>query len=163
MNLARDGAPGGYMICDFNKGDFEWVFKAYDRPIDYQFRAYDMNKLDSSKFPNGYKTYTSTPANSILINIWNWDPSWKLSVKENGTELKWQQIYDYDPLHVMGYTTVRGTGTTDSFLSKKNPHMFMVQATSANTTVDIQVTDRFGNVYKESMKRPRDFKVETYQ
>ena len=163
MNLARDGAPGGYTICDFNKGDFEWVFKAYDRPVDYQFRAYDMNMLDSSKFPSGYKTYTSTPANSILINIWNWDPAWKLSVKENGTELKWNQIYDYDPLHVMGYTTVRGTSTTDSFLSKKNPHLFMVQATAPNTTVEIQVTDRFGNVYKETMTRPRDFKVETYQ
>ena len=163
MNLARDGAPGGYTICDFNKGDFEWVFKAYDRPIDYQFRAYDMNKVDSSTFPSGYNTYSATPANSILINIWNWDPKWKLSVKENGKELKWQQLYNFDPLHVLGYTKVRGTNTTSSFLSKKNPHMFMVQATAPDTTVEIEVTDRFGNVYKESMTRPRDFKVETYQ
>ena len=163
MNLARDGAPGGYTICDFNKGDFEWVFKAYDRPIDYQFRAYDMNKVDSSTFPSGYNTYSATPANSILINIWNWDPKWKLSVKENGKELNWQQLYNFDPLHVLGYTKVRGTNTTSSFLSKKNPHMFMVQATAPDTTVEIEVTDRFGNVYKESMKRPRDFKVETYQ
>ena len=163
MNLARDGAPGGYTICDFNKGDFKWVFKGYDRPVDYQFRAYDMNKVDSSTFPSGYNTYSTTPANSILINIWNWDPKWKLSVKENGKELSWQQVYNYDPLHVLGYTKVRGTGTTSSFLSKKNPHLFMVQATTANASVEIEVTDRFGNVYKETMTRPRDFKVETYQ
>ena len=168
MNLARDGAPGGYTICDFNKGDFEWVFKGYDRPVDYQFRAYDMNKfhsslLDSSQLPTAYKNiYNSTPANSILINIWNWDPSWKLLVKENGVVLSWKQIYGYDPLHALGYTNERPTSTS-SFLSKENPHLFMVQATTANATVEIEVTDRFGNVYKESMKRPRDFKVETYQ
>jgi hypothetical protein len=121
-----------------------------------------MNKVDSSTFPSGYNTYSTTPANSILINIWNWDPKWKLSVKENGKELTWQQVYNFDPLHVLGYTKQR-PNTTSSFYSKKNPHMFMVQATSATSTVEIQVTDRFGNVYKESMKRPRDFKVETYQ
>jgi hypothetical protein len=57
MNLARDGAPGGYTICDFDGADFEWVFKAYDRDLDYQFRAYDMNNVNSSEFPKGYDTY----------------------------------------------------------------------------------------------------------
>lgn len=162
MNLARDGAPGGYTICDFDGKNFEWIYKGYDRSIDYQFRAYDMNKVDSSEFPKGYDTYAGTSANSVLINIWNWDPEWKLSVTEGGKELSWQQIYDYDPLHVLGYTKVRGTNTTSSFLSKKTPHLFMVQASSPDTTLEIKVTDRFGNVYKESMKRPRDFKIESY-
>jgi hypothetical protein len=163
LNIARDGAPGGYTICDFDGKDFEWVYKAYDRDIDYQFRAYDMNNVDSSEFPNGYDTYSTTPSNSVLINIWNWDPSWTLSVTENGKELKWKQIYDYDPLHVLGYTKVRGTNTTSSFLTKKTPHLFMVQAESADSTLDITVTDRFGNVYNESMRRPREFIVEVYK
>jgi hypothetical protein len=34
MNLARDGAPGGYTICDFDEANFEWIFKAYDRDLD---------------------------------------------------------------------------------------------------------------------------------
>lgn len=163
MNLARDGAPGGYTICDFDGADFEWVFKAYDRDLDYQFRAYDMNNVNSSEFPKGYDTYSTTPANSVLINIWNWDPSWTLSVTENGKELKWKQIFDYDPLHVLGYTKVRGVNTTSSFLTKKTPHLFMVQASSADSTLEIRVTDRFGNVYDESMSRPREFKVEVYK
>ncbi len=165
MNLARDGAPGGYTICDFNGGDFEWLFKAYDRDADYQFRAYDMNsvKIASSSFPSGYDSYSTAADNSILINIWNWDPKWKLSVKENGNELKWEQIYNYDPLHVLGYTKVRGTNTTSAFLSKKTPHLFQVQAAAANTTIEIEITDRFGNVYKQSMKRPYEFKISNYQ
>jgi hypothetical protein len=163
MNLARDGAPGGYTVCDFDGSDFEWLFKAYDREPDYQFRTYDMNNVDSSEFPKGYDTYSSTPVNSVLINIWNWDPSWTLSVKENGKELTWKQIYDYDPLHVLGYTKVRGVNTTASFLSKKTPHLFMVQASSADATLEIRVTDRFGNVYDESMARPKAFNVENYK
>lgn len=163
MNLARDGAPGGYTVCDFDGNDFEWLFKAYDREDDYQFRAYDMNKVDSSEFPAGYQTYTGVAANSVLINIWNWDPEWSLSVKENGAELSWTQIRDYDPLHVLGYTKVRGTGTTSSFLTKKTPHLFMVQAKTAEATLEIAVTDRFGNVYEETMTRPREFSVANYK
>ncbi len=162
MNLARDGAPGGYTICEFNGGDFEWLFKAYDRDADYQFRAYDMNKVDSSTFPNGYDTYSGTAANSVLINIWNWDPEWRLVVRENGNELKWEQIFNFDPLHVLGYTKVR-PDSNSSFRSKKTPHLFLVQAAGADTTLEIEVTDRFGNIYKESMKRPFDFKVSNYQ
>ncbi len=163
MNLAKDGAPGGYTICEFNGGEFEWLFKAYDRDADYQFRTYDMNKVDSSTFPNGYDTYTGTAANSVLINVWNWDPEWKLVVKENGTELKWEQIYNYDPLHVLGYTKVRGTNTNSSFLTCKTPHLFLVQAATADATLEIEVTDRFGNVFKESMKRPLEFEIKNYQ
>ena len=163
MNLARDGAPGGYTICKFDGKDMTWKFKAYDRSENYQFRAYDMNNVDSSLFPSGYNTYAATPENSVLINIWNWDPEWNLTVTENGKELKWEQILNYDPLHVLGYTNVRGTNTTSSFLTKKTPHLFMVQAMSADSALEIKVTDRFGNVYQESMTRPRDFKIEVYK
>ncbi len=164
MNLARDGAPGGYTVCEFNGGDFEWLFKAYDRDEDYQFRAYDMNKVKaaSSTFPNGYDVYSTAAENSILINIWNWDPEWKLSVKENGNELKWEQIFNFDPLHILGYTKVR-PNSNSSFLTKKTPHLFLVQASAADTTLEIEVTDRFGNIYKESMKRPYTFNVANYQ
>jgi len=163
LNLARDGAPGGYTICDFDGNDFEWIYKGYDRAVDYQFRAYDMNMVDSSEFPSGYNTYSGVAANSVLINIWNWDPKWTLSVTENGKELSWTQIRDFDPLHILGYTKVRGTGTTSSFLTKKTPHLFMVQASTADATLEIKVTDRFGNVFKESMTRPRDFTIANYK
>ena len=43
-----------------------------------------------------------------------------------------------------------------------NSHMFKVTASAPDTTLEIKVTDRFGNVYTESMTRPKDFKVQNY-
>ena len=50
-----------------------------------------------------------------------------------------------------------------TFLTDNNYHMFKVTASSATSTLDIKVTDRFGNVYTESMKRPKAFEPETYK
>lgn len=164
INIARDGAPGGYTICEFDGTDLSWIFKAYDRDEDYQFRSYDLNKVDLSKADaDKFKAYSSVADNSILINIWNWDPEWKLSVKENGKELGYTQIYNYDPLHILGYTMVRGSSSTSSFLTHLTPHLFLIQASSATSTLEINVTDRFGNTYSEQMSRPKDFKTETYK
>jgi hypothetical protein len=33
----------------------------------------------------------------------------------------------------------------------------MVRASSATSTLEIEVEDQFGNVYRESMERPRQF------
>jgi hypothetical protein len=40
--------------------------------------------------------------------------------------------------------------------------MFKVTASSANSTLDIKVTDRFGNVYTETMTRPKAFTTDAY-
>ena len=164
MNLARDGAPGGYTICEFDGNDVEWLFKGYDRDIKYQFRAYDMNNVDSAQFWDKYANiYSAVNKNSVLLNIWNWDPEWKLSVTEEGKELSWRQIRNYDPLHVLGYYMVRGGFTTSAFHPKNTSHLFLVEASKGNTTLDIKVTDRFGNVFTEKMTRPRPFSVDTYK
>ena len=87
LNLARDGAPGGYTICEFDGNDVEWVFKGYDRDITHQFRAYDMNNVNSSAWSSWDKyanIYSNVAKNAILLNIWNWDPEWKLVVTEEG-------------------------------------------------------------------------------
>ena len=27
------------------------------------------------------------PENAVLVNVWNWDPRWRVKVTENGTDL----------------------------------------------------------------------------
>ena len=41
--------------------------------------------------------------------------------------------------------------------------MFVVKAAAADSQLEIKVTDRFGNVFKESMKRPKRFSVDNYK
>ncbi len=41
--------------------------------------------------------------------------------------------------------------------------MFKVTASSATSTLDIKVTDRVGNVYTETMNRPKAFTTDQYK
>ncbi|MBQ7750041.1 MAG: calcineurin-like phosphoesterase C-terminal domain-containing protein [Bacteroidales bacterium] len=166
INLAQDGAPGGYTVLSVKGTNLSWVYKSTSYPETYQFRAYDMNEVKKvvtsgkysrtnwEKYATAMQKYGS---NVILLNIWNYDPSWKISVIENGKELTVTQISEYDPLHIISESAYRDSFNTDSWV-----HHFKATATSATSTVTIRVTDRFGNVYSETMNRPKTFETGTY-
>ncbi|MGM9748023.1 MAG: hypothetical protein ACI3ZN_04425, partial [Candidatus Cryptobacteroides sp.] len=50
-----------------------------------------------------------------------------------------------------------------TFPTSANYHTFKVMALAPDTTLEIRVVDRFGNVYTESMSRPKSFTVENYK
>ena len=69
-----------------------------------------------------------------------------------------------DPLHIISYMVPRlnaNNGTT--FETCLTYHMFRVKASSPTTTLEIKVTDRFGNVSTETMTRPKDFTTDNYK
>ena len=100
----------------------------------------------------------------MYVNVWNWDPSWKVEVSEGGNPLTVTQVTVKDPLHLVAYTAKRlNKNATATFATESNRHMFKVTASSASSTLDIKVTDRFGNVYTESMTRPLNFSTDTYK
>lgn len=162
LHIAQDGAPGGYYEYTFTGTDMKWVFHGTGRENSEQFFSYDMNnvKLSANEYTSSYASdYNSYPANTVLINVWNYDPSWTISVKENGTALGVTRVRTYDPLFLLSYTA---TGST-SFGPTLTAHMFKVTASSATSTLDIKVTDRFGNEYSETMTRPKAFNTEKYR
>ena len=175
VHIGQDGSPGGYTILDIAGTDFKWQYKATGKGTDYQFRAYDRNKIHITKDAYCPK-YTGTDfkpsiwgtassANEVYINVWNWDPKWTVEVTENGKSLPVSQLVsgELDPLHYIAYTAKRfNSNATATFKTEKNYHMFKATASSASSTLDIKVTDRFGNVYTETMPRPKAFTTETY-
>ena len=77
---------------------------------------------------------------------------------------------EMDPLHIIAYTAKRLDGNVTisqngsiNFETGANRHMFRVKANSPTSTLEIKVTDRFGNEYTESMKRPKTFSTDTYK
>jgi hypothetical protein len=50
-----------------------------------------------------------------------------------------------------------GAVPTSSFVTGNTAHMFKAAASSAVSTLEITVTDRFGNIYSETMTRPKEF------
>ena len=176
--MAQDGAPSGYTVMHFKGNACDWRYRSLGKPADYQFRAYDMNKVREtvtmSLVSNGntkFKTYideynsSKFSANDILLNIWNHDPSWTVSVTENGTPLTAKSVYTYDPLHVIAMSAKRLSQTTGtpSFITDQWIHFFRYTAASATSTIEIKVTDRFGNVSRETMTRPKAFTIDNYK
>ena len=179
IHVAQDGAPGGYSIVDVNGKTFQWQFKGTGRALSHQFRTYDRNTIVMtpeayvpSANASGVSKFTSLTAewsaasssNYVYINVWNYDPSWKVEVTENGRALSVTRVNSYDPLHLVAYTAQRlNKNKTLTFPTKKTNHMFRVAASSATSTLQIRVTDRFGRVYTETMTRPKAFSTDIYK
>ena len=121
------------------------------------------NHKDFMPFYNEIQGYK---ANSILVNVWNFGPDWKISIKENGHELNVSQIMAYDPLHIVALSAPRcksaSASSTPSFLTSSWNHFFLATASSANSTVIVTVTDENGRSYSETMVRPKAFKTTDY-
>jgi hypothetical protein len=174
--MAQDGAPAGYTVMKFNGENFDWQYRATGRPADYQFRAYDMNVVretvkmtlanGNERFRSYVNEYNSSKfaANDILLNIWNYDASWNVKVTENGKALTPVKVYTYDPLHVIAMSAKRlAAADNPSFITAQWIHFYRYTASSATSTIEIEVTDRFGNVSRETMTRPKDFTIANYK
>ena len=104
----------------------------------------------------------------MLINIWNWNARWTLTVtEEKGNQLTPTAVWAYDPLHIAALTVKRfnsaSLSSTPNFITEKFPHFFKVKVGDANTDLTITVKDEFGHTWTEEMLRPKEFTTETYK
>ena len=182
IHIGTDGSEGGYAIFNISGADFKWQYKPLKHDVNYQFRTYDRNEIqitaekyipnaleaNKTKFEEYAKDWTNySNANEVYINIWNYDPSWKIEVTENGKSLTPTKVTIADPLHLIAYTAPainnKNSEVKPSFATSSNSHTWKVTASSATSTLDIKITDRFGNVYSEKMERPKAFTIDTYK
>ena len=174
LHLAQDGTPGGYAVWEFTGKDFKFSYQSAGHDENYQFRAYDMNEVKkvvtsdagggNAKFDDYYKTVAAFPANVILVNVWDYDNDWTVSITEDGKELSVAKTYTYDPAHIMALTAPRCKATASpNFLTAKWPHLFRATASSATSTIVVKVTDRNGKTFTETMTRPKVFTLNDYK
>ena len=185
IHIGTDGTPGGYGIWDVTGTDFQCLYKSTGWPEEYQFRSYDLNNVHfsmadvplmpsdiSASVKNAYMQYVNAyPQNNdneVLINIWNWNSDWTLSVvDENRKTLPYTEVWAYDPLHIAALSVKRfnnaGLKSTPSFITDKFTHFFRVKADDADTDLVITVKDEFGNEWTENMQRPKAFSTDAYR
>ena len=185
IHIGTDGTPGGYGIWDVTGTDFQCLYKSTGWPEEYQFRSYDLNNVHfsmadvplmpsdiSASVKNAYMQYVNAyPQNNdneVLINIWNWNSDWTLSVvDENRKMLPYTEVWAYDPLHIAALSVKRFNNAkltqTPSFITDKFTHFFKVKADDADTDLVITVKDEFGNEWTENMQRPKAFSTDAYR
>lgn len=185
IHIGTDGTPGGYGIWDVTGTDFQCLYKSTGWPKEYQFRSYDLNNVHfsmadvplmpsdiSASVKNAYMQYVNAyPQNNdneVLINIWNWNSDWTLSVvDENRKTLPYTEVWAYDPLHIAALSVKRFNNAkltqTPSFITDKFTHFFKVKADDADTDLVITVKDEFGNEWTENMQRPKAFSTDAYR
>lgn len=182
LGLCKDGSPSGYYVYTMDGNDVKWRFKPTGKDFTYTFRTYDRNEIvmsaanfapsaDADKAAAFEKTASqwTDPDNSnyVYFNVFDYDPSWTIEVTENGTPLTYEVVKVKDPLHLAAYEAKRynaNSNPTSSFKATTvSSHIFRVKASSATSTIEFRITDRFGNVSTESMKRPKAFSLGAYK
>ncbi len=176
-HICREGSPGGYGVFEWNGAEYNHYYKGIGHDRSYQMRTYDLNNVLINKTdhcPNAnaemaalISTYAhgydkANKNNEVLINVFGYGHGWKIDVTENGNALPVTRINGYDPLHIVSFEMVRLDQNKHNFASSSmkscwSTHLFKVTASSATSTIDIKVTDEHGNVYTETMKRPKVF------
>lgn len=174
-HICKDGSPGGYSIWQMNGKDVQWRYKSIGYEEGYQFRSYDLNEvhITASEFAPNTTEETLVPYaepysqknvnNEVLINVWGYDSQWKIEVTENNNKLDISRVNTKDPLHIISYDALRlnvGATPTGAFVTNDTAHLFKVTASAPDTTLEIKVTDRFGNMYTETMVRPKAFSLD---
>jgi hypothetical protein len=143
-SISQDGTPAGYKVYKFNGTNVEWVYKSYydttsiDNFVD-QARVTNLQNNGSVKIADG-----STVSNCIVLNVWDWDPSWKVEWL-NGNS--WQPMTRfvtgaYDPVALDNFSSygeviIRATLTY---------HMFYCVSSTYISTFSYRITNRFNKV-----------------
>lgn len=149
-HMAKDGTLGGYAIYHVDGKKISWSYKALGLPVDScQFRVYDMNTVP--------KQYGGKPgSNEVWINVFNYDPEWKITVREKGRRLPVERISDYDPLYRCvseGEIPEKGT----AFSPARTEHLFRVTTAEADSSLEIVVQDGFSHSWRQTVMRPKLF------
>ena len=182
LYICKDGSPSGYYVYDMNGTDVKWRFKPTGKDFSHAFRTYDRNEIvlsaknfapkASSAHATAFEKSASTWVNSdksnyVYFNVFDYNPSWQIEVTENGKKLNHEVAKVKDPLHLAAYEAQRynaGSKPTSDFNARTvSSHIFMVKASSATSTLEFKITDGFGNVYTETMTRPKMFSIAAYK
>lgn len=155
--ICNDGSPQGYGVFRFSDGKLvDKYYKGVREPRSYQMRLYA--PAEAVLWQPDAKP--GDPYDKIAINIWSWDPRWKIEVCEDGrtTTLDPEKAASgmpaRDPGLVKHLTGAKGTFPANHANSKPlsaNTHIFLYKPADGWKTVSVRATDNFGNVYTSSL------------
>lgn len=137
--ICYDGTPNGYGVYEVNGSDIQWYHKSVGYDKNFQLRVYPIGAVKERP-------------EDIAVNVWNWDPAWKVEWLEDGVN-KGEMTRDttLDPLSVELHTGADKPSKHGWVEPILTDHMFFAKPSSAAQKITVQATDRFKNVYKQEV------------
>jgi hypothetical protein len=137
--ICTDGAPSGYGVYEVSGGEVKWYYKSVGHDRQHQFRTYPKGSVPER-------------AEEIVANVWNWDPQWKVTWFENGARQgEMQQQVGLDPLSVKLHGGEQLPAKHKFVEPTLTDHLFFARPSAGAKEVRIEVTDRFGQVYTDTI------------
>src|SRR5690606_6044884 len=150
-NINGDGTPNGYMIYQIEGATIkDWVYKPTKLPRDFQFRLHWGDTDFGGQY--GFFNYGQT-SNTLVANIWNADPAWKVEVFMDEQKLGDMTLNTTAPLNQDAWSKGYHIGvlnrSADNY-STPTKHLYTYQVTNPNNTLKVVATDRFGKTYEQT-------------
>lgn len=132
-HVNRCGAPNGYLVVEVNGNTATWRYKATGQEPEYQFRVYQPGEFKSQP-------------DYLVVNVWDWDPTYQVKWSENGTDKgDLERFDDEDQAYIDMHGKPSGYHTT---------HLFRCRPSSGATGIRIEVTNRFGQTFTQNVTLP---------
>lgn len=136
-NVANDGSPNGYQVFEGNKSALSWYYKAtgFDRSV--QMKVYPVGRV------------MDRPT-AVVAKVWNWDEAWSVRWYQDGRFMgDMSPFYSYDPDYL---AEMDGRLTVGDYVPQRTNHYFSAVPSEGAREIRIEVVDRFGQVYTETIE-----------
>ncbi|MES2829578.1 MAG: calcineurin-like phosphoesterase family protein [Bacteroidota bacterium] len=135
--ICSDGTPRGYGVYEVDGNDLKWFYKPTGLPKEHQISAY-VDELTNQK--------------RLLVNVWNWDPEWKVEYSLDGVMMgSLAQQTGNDPVAVKLNSEGKPAKGRAFPKPTQTDHLFMAHFKPEVKDVKIMVTDRFGGKYEKTI------------
>ncbi|WP_129717548.1 calcineurin-like phosphoesterase family protein [Pedobacter sp. SYP-B3415] len=132
--VCSDGCPRGYGVYEVNGRDVKWYYKGTGQPKTHQV------SLDVERSEKQVR---------LIANVWNYDPKWKVEYFADGKAMgAMEMTKGFDPECVRMYKGADMPKKRPFVEPHRTEHLFLAQLPASVRTVEILVTDRFGERYK---------------
>ena len=136
-DTGSDGSPNGYQVFEGNGSKISWYYKATGKDRNYQFKVYPKGRVMDRP-------------EAIVAKVWNWDEAWRIRWYQDGKFMgDMSQFYSYDPDYL---AHLDGRRAVADYTPARTNHYFSAIPSEGAKEVRIEVTDRFGNMYTETIR-----------
>ena len=133
-----DGSPRGYKIYTKEAGKLTWYYKAVGHDKDFQVEIFKPGQ--TLKHPN-----------SVIANVWDWNPDWKIEWYEDGKPMgRMDKVREYSPLHIAEMKAkydALGQDPSSWKGTKAAEHYFAATPSQYAKNVTVSVTNPFGQTW----------------